>query len=149
MQFMSDGWIETLWSEFRTATQLQDAAACWVHGPILLLVEADESLQWPHSKGLLIHIHEGEFRAVNATDASFNDRHAPFVLSGSYVHWKQIFSAGSSLVDAILNSKLVLRGDLSLLALNREVLDAVMRIAGETACAFPDDAAVEEPVAAR
>src|SRR5262245_2386867 len=138
MEFGSDAWTEALWSECRSAGQLQQAAAGWVHGPILLAITAQPHQNWPDDVGVWIHIHEGEFRTIERRDAPLNEAHAPFVVRGSYTHWKSIFSSSSSMVDGITGGKLTLKGDLALLTLHREVLDAITRIGGESGCTYPD-----------
>lgn len=148
--FASPEWIDALWSALRTDEHVRTTGALWVHGPVLVVVEAQPDRQFPVEGRLLIDLHGGETRDVSALGVG-EERLAPCAIAGPYERWKQVLrgtnGARLDVVDAVIDGKLHLRGDLAHIARHRPLIEAVVDCAARIDTAFPDEVA-EQPVVA-
>lgn len=127
----SPEWTKELAGALQKSDDVRTNAATWTHGPIALVVDADEAKSFSGASVVL------ELRDGSVTAAA-GDRLTPFGFSGSLDRWQAIFSGSSTMVDAALESKLHVRGDLPTLARHRGLLDAIAQTAGSLTTTWPE-----------
>lgn len=126
----SPEWTAVLAHELQEHAEVRDDAATWTHGPIALIIDADEARSYPGGR-VVLEIHDG------AIGASAEPALTPFAFSGSLDRWQAIFSGSETMMDAALQSKLHVRGDLPSLQRHRGLLDAVAKTAGGLETVWP------------
>jgi putative sterol carrier protein len=135
--FATQEWADALWAALRTDERVRSAAAAWVHGPILLQIEAQPDKEFEQSVSLLLSLHEGEAREFRVlTD---DTQLAPFALAAPYERWKQIFRGQLDMVSALTDGKLQLTGDLTHLVRSRDLLAALASCAAALDVTYPDE----------
>lgn len=142
--FASKDWADSFGARLQESARVRTDSVTWVHGPLALLVDADEEHGFA-STALRLDLHEGSVRSVTAIEPSEAVR-CPFVVAGSLARWEAIFGGKLSIVDGILESKLRSRGDLPTLARHRGLLEAIATAGGELDTTWQH---AEEPAAAK
>lgn len=149
--FASTEWIDQLWARLRADECVRTEGATWALGPLLLMIEAEQDKAFASTVALRLDLHEGEardLRAANVADAA----RVPFAIAGRYSRWKALVQQpeGGDVIDAILQSRLRVKGDLPALVRHRQLLVAIMACARAVNAEFPDDAAtaVQPPAGA-
>jgi hypothetical protein len=127
----SPEWIAVLAHELKEHAEVRDDARTWTHGPIALIIDADEARSHPGGRVVL------EF-GNGVVDAGVEPALTPFAFSGSLDRWQAIFSGSETMMDAALQSKLHVRGDLPTLQRHRGLLDAVAKTAGGLETVWPE-----------
>jgi hypothetical protein len=148
--FLSSEWIDQWWGRLRADEGVRSEGASWVHGPLLLVVEA-EADTFDRTVGIRIDLHEGEVRDLRVVDTPDAAR-SPFAIAGPYSRWKGLFATGTpDLIDLLLGARLRVKGDLPALNVHRPLWSAFFAAAGGADIAFPDDvpAQAAEPATAR
>lgn len=139
-QFASSEWIDQLWAALRSDEVARREGATWTFGPLVMVIEAQTDTSFNQTAAMQLDLHEGEARDLRSVESAATDR-VPFVLRATYDRWKQIFTDGSGIVDAVLQGRVQFKGDLPTLMRHRGLLDAIAAAAGRTATTFPDEAA--------
>lgn len=137
--FASEPWAASLAEGLQQSAAVRTESMTWVHGPILLVVDADAE-HGLDATALRLDLHEGSVRDVRVVDPTGAAR-APFAVGGSLARWKAVFGGALSLVDGVLESKLRVRGDLPTLARHRSLLDAIAAVGGELETQWQDEQA--------
>lgn len=127
--FASKDWADTLVSRLQESARVRTDSVTWVHGPIALVVDADDEHGFERTV-LRLDLHEGTVRGLMTIDAAEAAR-CPFAIGGGLSHWQAVFAGRLSIIDGILESKLRLRGDLPALVKHRGLLDAIAAVGGE------------------
>lgn len=135
--FASPEWATTLAGNLREDAQLRTDAATWVHGPITLVVDgaADHGFD---ATAMRIDVHAGDVAGVTSA-APQESTLAPFELCGTLAHWRAVLGGSPTVMDAVLQSKLQVRGDLPTLARHRGMLDGIVRSASAIETVWPDE----------
>lgn len=136
--FAASDWTSDFAAALDGSADVRTASASWVFGPIVLVVDADPELG-TETTAIRLDLHAGTSRGVRTVPPRDASR-APFVLGGSVARWKSIFGSELSIVDAVLDSRLRLAGDLPTIARHRELLDAVAAAGGSVETAWPEPA---------
>lgn len=127
----SPEWIAELSTALATSAYVRADAGTWTHGPITLTVDADDARSFAGAS-VVLDPRDGSITA------SAGPRLTPFGFSGSLDRWNAIFAGSTNMVDAALESKLHVRGDLPSLVRHRGLFDAVAKVAGELTTTWPD-----------
>lgn len=139
--FATPAWADAVAQALRADSEVARDAATWVHGPIALVADADDSRSFPGAV-VRVHPHEG-----SVTDVSVHELVAapltPFELRGSSERWRAALSGELPIVEAALQSKLQLRGDLPVVMRHRSLFDGLARAAATVDTTWP-----EQPVEA-
>lgn len=134
--FASQEWADSLRTQLADAADVRTGSMSWIFGPVLLVVDGDESLGMQET-AVRLDLHEGAVRgvAVSAADAATP---APFRIGGSVAHWKSVFDGSLDLVDAVLDSRLRATGDLPTLARHRSLFAAIVTASGSIETTWPE-----------
>ena len=127
----SPEWTKQLSSALQSSSDVRAAAATWTHGPIALNVNADEERSFAGAT-VVLEVRDG------SVSAAVGPQLTPFSFSGSLDRWQAVFSGTSTMVDAALESKLHVRGDLPSLQRHRGLLDAIASVAGGLTTTWPE-----------
>lgn len=146
--FASDEWIDALWAQLRTDDAVRSAGTTWAHGPLLLVIEPEADKGLTETVALRLDIHEGEARDLRRAEVAAASR-TPFAIAGPYSRWKAAIQGTVDLVDAILQGKVRVKGDLPTLKLHKPLLAAVLAAAARVETEYPDDVLAKEPAATR
>ncbi|MCW2959962.1 MAG: Fis family transcriptional regulator [Thermoleophilia bacterium] len=139
--FASQEWADTFATHLNDDARVRTDSVTWVFGPILLVVDGDESLGL-ESTGIRIDLHEGEVRGVTLVDAADAVRN-PTALGGSLARWKAVFGGSLSVVDGVREAKIRLRGDLPTLTRHSGLFDGIARAAASVETAWQDEVPAE------
>jgi len=145
--FATQSWIDALWAELRSDETFRAAGASWVHGPLLLVIQADPEKGFAETVAIRMDLHQGETRDLRLVPAH-GARITPFVLTGPFARWKNVLSAATDAYEAILQGRLRLKGDLPVLARHRSLLGALASCAARVPTNWQDDAAAPAPAGA-
>lgn len=135
--FASPEWADSLAAHLREDAQLRDDASTWVYGPITLVVDGAEQHGFD-AAAMRLDLHAGEVAGVTTTSPS-DAQLAPFELVGSLAHWRAVLGGAPTVMDAVLQSKLQVRGDLPTLARHSSLLDGIARSASAIETVWPDE----------
>lgn len=136
--FAASDWTSDLATALDGSAAVRTASVSWVFGPLVLVVDADQELGF-EATAIRLDLHEGSSRGVRTIPARDASR-SPFVFTASLARWRSIFASELSLVDAVLDSRVRLAGDLPTIARHRDLLDAVAAAAGSVDTAWPEPA---------
>lgn len=137
--FATSDWISDFSTALGESADVLTASVSWVFGPLVLLVDGDDELGF-QTAAIRVDLHDGASRSVRTIPARDVAR-APFVLGGSVERWKSVFASKLSMVDAVLDSRLRLSGDLPTIARHRDLLDAIAAAGGSLDTSWPEPAA--------
>jgi hypothetical protein len=140
--FASEAWIDAWWAALRGDERVRDAAATWVFGPWLLVIEADAEQGLPEPVAISIDVHEGEVRDLRLAARS-DARHAPWTFTAPYARWKGVFEGTVDLLDAGLGGRVRITGDLPELHRHGVLVAAIFAAASTLETTFPEPAAGE------
>ena len=141
--FATAEWAADLAEQLQDSAPVRTDSVTWVFGPLLLLVEADAGHGF-EATALRIDLHEGSIRSVDIVSPDELAR-SPLAIVGSLARWKSVFDGSLSIVDGLLESKLLMRGDLPTLARHRSLLNGIAAVGGQLDTAWPQE---QEPAAA-
>jgi len=142
--FASAAWVDSLATALQGSAKVRTESMSWVFGPLLLVVDADAE-HGLEATGIRIDLHEGSVDGVTLVSPQDERVLAPFSIGGSLARWKAAFAGSLDLVDAILESKLRVRGDLPTITRHRALLAAIAATGGEVETSWQDE---QEPVGA-
>lgn len=128
--FATPEWADSFATSLRGDAALSTDARTWVHGPITLVVDGATALR--------VDVHQGEVRSVTS-GAPGEVALAPFELRGTVERWKSVLGGAPTIYDAVLQSKLQVRGDLPTLARHRGMLEGIVRSAAAVPTSWPGD----------
>jgi len=109
--FPSPEWVMAYGAAINASAPYRAAAAEWTHGAIALVVHAQADIGLADGVGIWLDLERGacrEARVVSQAEAGS----APFVVSGVYERWKQLFRHELSPIAGILQRKFTLQGSL-------------------------------------
>lgn len=132
----STDWASALATALGSSSDVRENAATWIYGPIALVVDPDASRSFAGGV-LVLDVHEGSVNGVTATSTPVTTA-APFELRGTADRWKSVFAGELTIGDAVLESKLQVRGDLPTLLRHRGLLDALSSAAAGVDTAWPE-----------
>lgn len=134
--FASSDWTDLLLAALRSSREVGDSGVSWVHGPLLLVIDAagEAGLAGPVAVG--IDVHAGEVRDVRPVDQPRVELW-PFAIGGPYARWKDILDGRLNVIDAMMQSRLRVRGDLPTLHRHRQLLDAILDVVGSVPTTWP------------
>jgi hypothetical protein len=135
--FASQEWADSFAVHLRDDAQVRTESVTWIFGPLLLQVEPDAELGFEGAV-LRLDLFEGDLRSITLVTPAEAER-SPFVLTGSFARWKTIFGGQLAIIDAVLQSRLVVRGDLPTLTRHRALLDAITRVAASLDTVWHDE----------
>jgi len=131
--FASKEWIETWWLALRGSEAYREASHSWRYGPLALIVERSGS---DPATAIIVDTHQGEARSVQHASVRETDR-LPFVLSASAQRWQQVLEGKVDLVDAMLQGRIRVRGDLPTFTRERSALSAMIAVGGHIDTDYP------------
>ena len=139
-EFVTTTWIDALWSKLRDDNEFAKASRTWLHGPIALVMEAAPDLHFPETVAIRLDVHEGAVRDVRAI--TLDDlRLVPTQLWAGFARWKKLLGSNGDLVDAALESKARVVGDLSTIVRHRALFAGAGQAAASIDTEWQDDAA--------
>ncbi len=142
--FASQSWVEALATALEGSARVRTEAGSWVFGPMLLVIDADGEHGFEQA-AIVLDLHDGGVRAVELGSVD-SARVTPFVLGGSFAHWKAALGGSTDVVGAVLDSKLRFDGDLPTLMRHRPLLAAIAEAAQGIDTEWQDEQA-QEPAA--
>lgn len=141
-------WAAAAADRLRSDADVAAAGQTWYHGPLLLFVEPDDKSGVTDTTALRIDVHHGRVQDCRLADVR-EAQLTPFVVSGSFPRWKQAFLGNLDLLDAILESKLRVKGDLPALQRHQQLLRSLLSAIGGVDTAWPDEVEDAAPAGAR
>ena len=145
-EFVSTVWIDALWSHLRDDNDFAVASRTWRHGPLALVMEAAPDQHFPQTVAIRLDVHQGDIRDVRAVILD-DLRLVPSQIWASFVRWKQMIASNGDLVDAALQSKVRVVGDLTTIVQHRDLFTAIVRAAEAIETEWQDDAAAARETA--
>lgn len=145
ISFATSDWADALLAAVRTDSAVRVASVTWIHGPLLLIIDADPKEGMAEPAALKLDVHEGEVRDIRCI-GEVDIARTPFVIGGSYKRMKELLTGQLDLVDGILASKLRAKGDLPAIFRHRDLFTALAGATAELDTAWPEPAA--EPATA-
>lgn len=142
--FAHQEWIDRFWGELRTSETLRSEGATWCHGPVGLLVLADDSKGFPSDVLVRLDLHEGEVRDARAAeDAAL----VPTIFGGTLSRWTQLMGEGGSgtLIDAVRRGHMSFRGDLPSATRHTGMFNALIAAARNVPTTFEANVSAPEP----
>lgn len=110
--FPSAEWVAAYREVVNSSEAYRRAGANWTHGPISLVVKADDAIGLPDPVGIWLDLHQGECREarlVTPDDAA----KAPFCISGEYARWRQIIARELDPIAGMMQRKLEVKGQMT------------------------------------
>jgi putative sterol carrier protein len=138
--FMASEWADAWWERMRASEDLRMAGATWAHGPMAWNVLAAPDKNFPNDSVIAIDIHEGDVRNVQVGESGGL---APITLTGGFLAWKDLLSGTDDIVDAVLTSRIQLRGDITLLTRHRQMFVSMLAAARTVETVWQDEAVAE------
>ncbi|MCW2950371.1 MAG: hypothetical protein JWN41_1384, partial [Thermoleophilia bacterium] len=123
--FASQDWVDSLASQLRGDAQVRTECVTWIFGPLVIVVDPDDDHGFAGA-AVKVDMFEGDVRRVELVERE-TAYLSPFVIAGSLARWKSIFGGQLAIIDGVLQSKLVVRGDLPTFTRHRALLDAITR----------------------
>ena len=142
--FASESWVDAWWTSLRSDDRVRDAAVAWVHGPWLLVIEADAKAGLTETIAIRMDIHAGEIRDLRLSSVDAMAR-TPWTFAGAYPRWKALLGGTGSLLDSITDGRVRSTGDLPELHRHDVLVSSVLANAAALNTAWPEAPA---PVAA-
>jgi putative sterol carrier protein len=114
------------------------AAADW-EGDIAFLVLAEPDIGVPNDVWGYLDLWHGSCRGGGVVDPDRGER-AAYVLSAPYTRWKAIVRGDLDPIKGMMQGKLKVRGDLPTIVRYVRAANELVRLTGEVATTFPDEA---------
>lgn len=112
--FPSEEWVSAYGEAVNASASYRDAGAKWTHGPVCLVVKAEEAINLPADTGVWLDLHQGVCRAARVVGAE-TAQQAPFVITAEYARWKQVIRKELDPIKGMMQGKLKLRGSLPII----------------------------------
>jgi putative sterol carrier protein len=133
----SQEWLDEYKSKINASESYRKAAATW-EGELAFVFEAEPARNWPETRAAVLDLWHGECRHARLA----NEREAaaaPFCISGEYHRWKEVVRKELDPVAAIMQGKLRLRGNLSVLLRYVAASKELVNLASDVPTDFPDE----------
>ncbi len=110
VQAFSPDWAKLFKDEINRSSIYRSAGKGW-KWTVGLVVEGEPDKKFPHSRGVVMDLFEGEARDISVGDAGAAQK-CDFVVTAPYTRWKQVATKELDATKGMLQGKLKLKGDL-------------------------------------
>lgn len=133
----SQEWLDEYQSRINGSPAYRKAAAGW-EGELAFVFEAEPDHGWPKTRCAILDLWHGECRDARVVEEA-DAKAAQFCIRGPYTRWKQVLTKDLDPVMGIMQGKLRLRGDLTLLMRYMAASKQLVALASEVPTEFPDE----------
>jgi putative sterol carrier protein len=106
-------------------------AATWTQGAVALVIRAEPAAGLSAPQGIWLDLDRGVCREAKLVDES-TAQTAPYCITGDYVRWKQVLRRQLDPIQAMMQKKLELRGQMSVLVryvgASKELVECASRV---------------------
>jgi putative sterol carrier protein len=130
-KFPSPEWADAFKQAIQSSAQYKTAGADWTHGPVALVVKADQQLGIADDIGLWLDLDRGACRDARIVPRSEAER-APFCIAGEYARWKSVIRKEIDPIKAMMQKKLELKGQMTIIVkyvnASKELVECATRV---------------------
>jgi putative sterol carrier protein len=132
----SPAWADAVRTAIEADAAYREAAARWTW-PVALILEPAPALGFPDAVALHLTLdrgrcHRSEIRPAEGVEA-------PFVLRASYETWKAIVQGRLDVIQAVIQRRVAVQGQLTTLMLHAKAALALVACARGVPTRFPDE----------
>lgn len=129
--FPSAEWVLAYKDSLNASEGYRKAGSTWTYGAVALVTKADPAIGIPDAVGIWLDLNQGvcrEARVVTPEEAA----KAPFCITAEYTRWKQVLRKQIDPMQGMMQKKLELRGQMTLLVryvqAAKEMIEAAQRV---------------------
>jgi putative sterol carrier protein len=131
LTFPSPEWASEFKRVLDGSQAYKAAGAGWTHGPVALVIRADQALGLASDVGLWLDLDRGVCREAKIVDRAEADR-APFCIAGEYARWKSVIKKELDPIKAMMQKKLELKGQMTTIVkyvnASKELVECATRV---------------------
>jgi len=136
--FPSLEWVAAYGVAINASEGYRAASLGWTHGPVALIVPAQEDIGVASAVGIWLDLDRGVCRAAKVVTAE-EARAAAFVLTAAYRYWKQIIRKELGPIAGIMQRKVALQGSLPIVVRFIKSAEALVEAATTVPTHFLDE----------
>lgn len=134
--FSSD-WARLFQAEINKSSVYRSAGKGW-KWTVGLVVEGEPDKKFPHSRGVVMDLYDGEARKISVGDAT-DAQKCDFVVTAPYTRWKQVATKELDATKGMLQGKLKLKGDLPTIVRYTKATQELTECTTRVSVEWPDE----------
>lgn len=104
--FPSEAWTAAFADAVNANEVYRTHGKPWTHGAVAMVCAKDESLGIDDDVGMILDVHQGEYRGTTLVRGMDTVADTPFVIVAPYARWKQVIRGEVDPIKAMMEGKL-------------------------------------------